>query len=279
MEDKEYNSSVVLLLAILKKTRDLIKMEADKTEEDLYWQRCPLWFPELSRGQRFGKYAQNTYPASWESKPSEIAKEMGIDPEDILLTKFEDDDVLCPKFILLLDHEVKSVILAIRGTYCLKDIVIDMVCDETPYLNGFAHKGILSGAKKVLNEAHECLVNVLGDHPGYGLVMTGHSLGAGVAELVTMEILQGEQDFLNPEVTPVSCVALAPPPVFHSHDGVSREVFEAIDIFINSDDCVPRMSLGSLTRLVLSLRAVDTLNLTVAEQFNILSEKKDEATD
>ena len=56
-------------------------------------------------------------------------------------------------------------------------------------------------------------------------------------------------------------------------------MFEAIDIFINSDDCVPRMSLGSLTRLVLSLRAVDTLNLTVAEQFNILSEKKDEATD
>ena len=104
MEDKEYNSSVVLLLAILKKTRDLIKMEADKTEEDLYWQRCPLWFKEFSRGQRFGKYALNTYPASWESKPSEIAKEMGIDPEDILLTKFEDDDVLCPKFILLLDH-------------------------------------------------------------------------------------------------------------------------------------------------------------------------------
>ena len=72
---------------------------------------------------------------------------MGIEPEYILFTKFEDDDDLCPKFILLLDHEVKSVVLAIRGTYCLKDIVIDMVCDETPYFNGFAHKGILSGAR------------------------------------------------------------------------------------------------------------------------------------
>ena len=97
MEDKEYNSSVVLLLAILKKTKDLIKMEADDKEEDLYLERCPLWFPELSRGQRFGKYAQNTYLASCESKPSEIAKEMGIDPGNILLTKLEDDDVLCPK--------------------------------------------------------------------------------------------------------------------------------------------------------------------------------------
>jgi hypothetical protein len=167
MEDKEYNSSVVLLLAILKKNKDTIKMEAAVTEEDLYLARCPLWFPELSRGQRFGKYAINTYPASWESKHSGIANEMGIDPEDILLTKF---DVLCPKFILLLDHEVKSVVLAIQGTCCLKDIVLDMVCDETPYLNGIAHKGILSSARKVLNEAHECLVNVFGDHPGYELV-------------------------------------------------------------------------------------------------------------
>mgnify|MGYP001406804597 CR=1 FL=1 len=67
--------------------------------------------------------------------------------------------------------------------------------------------------------------------------------------------------------------------MFLSDDGVSREVFEAIDIFINSDDCVPRMSLESLTRLVLVLRAVDTLNLTVAEQLHILSENKDGATE
>jgi hypothetical protein len=30
MEAKEYNSSVVLLLALLKKTKDSIKMEADQ---------------------------------------------------------------------------------------------------------------------------------------------------------------------------------------------------------------------------------------------------------
>merc|ERR1711892_686861 len=38
------------------------------------------------------------------------------------------------------------------------------------------------------------------------------------------------------------------------------------------------MSLASLTKLVLSLRAVDTLGLNVAEHFNILSDKKDEST-
>ena len=36
MKAKEYSSSVVLLLAILKKTKDLIKMKADDKEEDLY---------------------------------------------------------------------------------------------------------------------------------------------------------------------------------------------------------------------------------------------------
>ena len=182
MESKGYNSSLILLLAVLKKIHDIMKAEEEETGEIIESESCPHFIQKLARGQQFGKYALNTYPASWETTSIGVAKEMGIDPENIIFTMFEDEEDLCPKFILFIEHDMKCIVLAIRGTYCPKDVVMDMICDETPYLNGFAHMGILSGAQKVLTKADECLSSVLKEHPNYGLVVTGHSLGAGVAE-------------------------------------------------------------------------------------------------
>merc|ERR1719483_1502255 len=100
MESKNYNSSLILLLAVLKKIHDIIKAEEEETDEIIESESCPYFIPKLARGQTFGKYALNTYPASWETTSAGIAKEMGIDPEDIIYTMFEDEDDLCPKFIL-----------------------------------------------------------------------------------------------------------------------------------------------------------------------------------
>ena len=58
---------------------------------------------------------------------------------------------------------------------------------------------------------------------GYGLKITGHSLGAGTAELVTMKLLSGHEDIdVVPENTSVQCVALAPPPVFRCDSGIDK---------------------------------------------------------
>ena len=47
-------------------------------------------------------------------------------------------------------------------------------------------------------------------HPGYKLVVTGHSLGAGTAILVALELLLGDNK-LDSKVD-IQCIALAPPP-------------------------------------------------------------------
>ena len=81
-----------------------------------------------------------------------------------------------------------------------------------------------------MQEAFECLITVLGELSDYELEVTGHSLGADVAKLVTMNLLSGERKtFVNPEVTKISCVTLA---------------------FLHKRRW---MSLVSLTRLVLSI--------------------------
>ena len=97
--------------------------------------------------------------------------------------------------------------------------------------------GILDGSRKILDKTRDLLEAALADHPGYRLVLTiiimimmliimimmmmmmvqvltGHSLGAGTVELMTLELLLGPMSVIVPPGTQVSCVALAPPPVY-----------------------------------------------------------------
>ena len=77
-----------------------------------------------------------------------------------------DDGGHCPKFILFLDHEVKSLVLAIRGTFSPKDIILDAVAEEVPFLDGMAHKGILSGSKIILDKVLDSIISNLRMFPG-----------------------------------------------------------------------------------------------------------------
>ena len=54
------------------------------------------------------------------------------------------------------------------------------------------------------------LTDLLNQYPDYSLVVTGHSLGAGTALLISMEIMLGQTQIVAADR--VECVALAPPP-------------------------------------------------------------------
>merc|ERR1719242_2770054 len=170
--------------------------------------------------------------------------------------------------INILDHESEAVVLAIRGTFCLKDVILDMVCDDAPFLDGFTHRGIREGAEQVWEKSSPALLAALALHPTYSLVLTGHSLGAGVAVLLALELLVGEGAAALPPSTEVCCLALAPPPVYRAKSSwlwdtsLPPIVRERVDIIVHRHDCVPRMCLGSLARLVASLRAIDQLDIS-----------------
>ena len=275
MEAAEYASSSILLLALMRVVEEEVAL--------------PLWEVELPKStmvpveqavsiNRISQFALATYSASWSSGEEEIGRAMGVEPEDVVFAWCSDEGGdLCPKFIIIFDHESEAVILAVRGTFCLKDVILDMVCDDAPFLDGFTHRGIRKGAEQVWEKSSPALLAALALHPTYSLVLTGHSLGAGVAVLLALELLVGEGASALPPNTEVCCLALAPPPVFRAKSSwlwdtsLPPLVRERVNIIVNRHDCVPRMCLGSLARLVASLRAIDQLGLTTSEAVSALA--------
>jgi len=51
--------------------------------------------------------------------------------------------------------------------------------------------------RKILKESEPVLKEALEKNPDFNLIVTGHSLGAGTAELITLSILTGKVDWVS----------------------------------------------------------------------------------
>ena len=176
--------------------------------------------------------------------------------------------------MIFTDESTKSIVLAIRGTASVKDAIIDLMAKDVPFLDGHAHQGIAEGSQRILEESSYELKKAFETYPGYRLIVTGHSLGAATAILITMTILSGSQ-IVDPENTVVKCIALAPPPVYRSDsDIIDKKFNDHIQIFIHGNDIVPRASLYTVARLFEAVRSINKLefsffNILIARQGNI----------
>ena len=76
-----------------------------------------------------------------------------------------------------------------------------------------------------MSQVHRCSrvsilshTQALSDHPDYGVLVTGYSLGAGIAPLLTMSLMSGEVD-LGGGTPQIRCITYGAPPVFQLASG------------------------------------------------------------
>ncbi|CAD6199347.1 unnamed protein product [Caenorhabditis auriculariae] len=179
---------------------------------------------------------------------------------DLLFISFRNRLYEVP-FAVLVDHAQKSVVVTIRGSCSLIDLVTDLCLDdELMSVNVDAdatlredeelddegevrvHRGMLRSARIIFDtlRKHNLIEDALLMNPTYELIVCGHSLGAGVASLLTI-LLKQQFPF-------VKCFAFCPPGCVISVHG-QKEMQKYVMSIVTGDDVVSRISYQALHQL------------------------------
>ncbi|KAF2074752.1 hypothetical protein CYY_003940 [Polysphondylium violaceum] len=168
-----------------------------------------------------------------------IIKHTGIKKKDVIVSKWFSSKY-SPGHYFAVDHKTKSLVFVIRGTFNHFDIITDLVAKSYIYKDGMAHMGILLCAHMKMREMYPLIMKSLDVYKGYRLVVTGHSLGAGVASLFT--ILFNE---VQPHI-PIRCFSFGAPCVLSLELANHLKTKSLISTFCMNDDIIPRLSFNSL---------------------------------
>ncbi|KAI5816542.1 hypothetical protein BZA77DRAFT_344139 [Pyronema omphalodes] len=152
------------------------------------------------------------------------------------------------------DHEARAIVVTCRGTLGLEDALVDLTCEYTTItLRGQSyrvHKGMFNSAILLLHSKllHN-LASALNQYPNYGLVLTGHSLGGGVAALVSILISAPHETrgFVTshpdlPADRPVHCYAYGSPAIVC--EALRKSIRGLVTSIVNGNDVVPSLSIG-----------------------------------
>ena len=209
---------------------------------------------------------------------------LDIDTKDIVIDnstrnlKQWKNHLHAPRFYLCIDHKLNRIILCVRGTDTNLDRLSDINCTAKAYnafnVDGYAHEGILASAKYVVDNVTCDIVKQCKLYPEYELIITGHSLGGGVAAMLGLMYYQ-HPIICRPNKLRV--FAFASPPVI-SKEFIENDIgLEYIYSIALTTDFVTRLSKEAVrhhnVRNDLVLKAKDEV---IEECLTILNDYDDE---
>ncbi|KAJ9176421.1 hypothetical protein P3X46_011733 [Hevea brasiliensis] len=188
--------------------------------------------------------------------------------ESNILKFVKHSSVMRPGYYIGIDPRKKLIILGIRGTHTVYDLITDIVStsDGEVTFEGYStHFGTAEAARWFLNHEIGTIRKCLEKYEGFRLRLVGHSLGAAIASLLAIMLRKRSYEELGFSPDIVSAIGFATPPC------VSRELAESCADFVTTvvmqDDIVPRLSVASLARLRNEILQTDWMSVIEKEDW------------
>jgi len=181
----------------------------------------------------------------------------GINPEDLL---YANQNVGLSKIVhfVAIDRGRKKLVIACRGTLSVQDTVTDILFkpvefSELGFDGCYAHKGMLEAARTTIKQikSRPNIREFLEANQDYGTVICGHSLGAGVAILISL-LFRTEQ---YKEWRFSECFAYGCPPIVYLTEEATRALDPKryISECNNGYDIIPRLSIHNVFKMRIAL--------------------------
>ena len=200
---------------------------------------------------------------AYDSSVVEVQRQVQYQEFQLLFASPGLNEFCKPVFQVVARHDLKLALLVIRGTKSLADVLTDAnagVREFSEFLDfsqspgipqpdhdkpHCVHEGMMNSAKWLHEEVREPLTQLA--DAGYRIVVTGHSLGAGVAAFVTL--------LLRRTLPHVTGIGYATPRTMTLGLAVhSKQFFTSV---VLRDDIVPRISVGAAQALLHQLTSVE----------------------
>ncbi|KAB2602256.1 hypothetical protein D8674_003261 [Pyrus ussuriensis x Pyrus communis] len=185
--------------------------------------------------------------------------------ESNVLKFVKDSSVMGPGYYIGIDPCKKLVILGIRGTHTVYDLITDVVSSsdgEVTFEGYSTHFGTTEAARWFLSHKMGNIRKCLEKYEGFKLRLVGHSLGGATAALLAIMLCKKSAKELGFKPKIVSAMGYATPPCFSSE--LAESCSSYVTTVVMQDDIIPRLSPASLLRLRSEILQTDCSYLFVS---------------
>ncbi|CAJ0767741.1 18727_t:CDS:10 [Entrophospora sp. SA101] len=233
----------ILDMVLSKETRDAIKeiTVLYNTFFDHGWRLSKLEF--LKAYMLLEKYY--TQKPRINSDRKAIQEFFGLDKDDIICWEYGLNTVSVPNYMIIRDPETNNLIITIRGTMNVTDVITDALARYEPWNGGLVHRGVLRSAQYLVKRSLKSIKKAVKKFNSRAIQVIGHSLGASISSIVTL-LLHEECKSLLENGIEILAWNFATAPCCSLDLAKKPEAMNYINNFINENDVIPRLSYGNL---------------------------------